>query len=299
MEIETQIRRPRFRRHRFGKPPLVLQERDTEIVRLVADYRFLTSEQIQVLVDGSDQAILRRLQKLFHGGYLDRPRSQKQNGNGKMVYALAQKGADLIARLDGDGKPATIDWSEKNRQVRLRYLEHALMVSRFRTALALGTRLRPDVAVESWQQGNDIRDSVIAEDEHGPERIPVAPDAYMVLRLVNEPEGRNRIHVVLEADRGTMTTKRFLTKVRGYWHYRQSGRQEERFGIKNFLVLTVTLTDERAANLCSATKALAELGGLRMFLFGPERNYTEGQTGRILDAVWQTPADDTLHGLLE
>lgn len=299
MEIQERSRRPRFRRHRFGKPPLVLQDRDAEIVRLVADYRFVTSEEIQALVSGSDQTILRRLQKLFHGGYLDRPRNQRQRGNEKMVYALGQKGAELLARLANAGSVGKVDWLEKNRQVRVQYLEHALMVSRFRTTLTLATSSRSDVVVESWGQGNDLRDSVVVEGEHGSERIPVAPDAYLVLRLVNEPAGGNRIHIFLEADRGTMTTKRFLTKVRGYWHYWQSGTQEKRFGMKNFLVLTITLSDERAGNLCSATKALDDVGGLRMFLFGSERNYVEGQTRRILDAVWQSPADDALHGLLE
>src|SRR5688500_343892 len=94
-------RRRRFRRHRFGKPSIVLQKRDRAIIQLVADYRLLTSEELRLLIPGSDQAILRRLQKLFHLGYLDRPRYQQLRGNGKMIYALGQEGARLIARLSG------------------------------------------------------------------------------------------------------------------------------------------------------------------------------------------------------
>lgn len=298
--LPHETRRPRFRRHRFGKPPLVLQERDHEIIRLVADYRFITSEGIQVLIPGSDQTILRRLQKLYHGGYLDRPRSQQQRGNEKMIYALGQHGAHLLARLAGN-EPPPIDWSEKNRQVRVQYLEHALMISRFRAVLTLAARLRSDVVVESWRQGNDLRDEVLAESDERIERIPVCPDAFFVLRLVNEPAGRNRVHVFLEADRGTMTAKRVLTKLAGYWHYWRSERPADRFGMQNFLVLTMTATDERAASLRSIAGEIdaPRHRGLRMFLFGSERNLSLDEPQKILEPIWETPTDETRHSLLE
>src|SRR5437660_1193631 len=161
-DTQTTGRLPRFRRHRFRKPTLVLQERDREIVRLIADHRVMTSEEIQALIDGSDQAILRRLQKLYHGGYLDRPRQQLQRGNGKMVYALGQRGATVFTRESGN-PPSKIDWAEKNRQIGVRYLEHALMVSRFRTVMTLASRLRGDVAIETWRQGDELRDEVVVE----------------------------------------------------------------------------------------------------------------------------------------
>ena len=42
----------------------------------LARYRFLSSTLIIRLIGGSAQQILRRLQVLFHHGYLDRPTSQ-------------------------------------------------------------------------------------------------------------------------------------------------------------------------------------------------------------------------------
>ena len=293
-------RRPRFRRHRFGKPALVLQERDHDIVRLVSDHRFITSEEIQALIPGSDQTILRRLQKLFHAGHLDRPRSQKQRGNAKLVYALGQKGAQLLATLSGGQVPRG-DWAEKNRQVHLRYLEHALMVSRFRTVLTLATRSNGKAALESWQQGEQLRDEVRVEHTDWTERIPVYPDAYFILRLLEEPEGCNRVHVFLEADRGTMTTKRYFVKMRGYWHFWRSGRQEKRFGIRNFLVLTITATPERAASLRDVTSNVdgPKRRGLRMFLFGSERSYGLAESDLVLSPMWATAGDEHHHSLLE
>lgn len=301
MQTQTvPVRRPRFRRHRFGKPAFILQTRDHEIVRLVSEYRFITSEEIQALIPGSDQTILRRLQKLYHAGYLDRPRHQQQRGNGKMVYALGQEGAHLLAKLSGK-EPARGDWTEKNRQVRLQHLEHVLMVSRFRATLTLAARLNEKIVLECWTQGQELRDEVLVEHADWTERIPVYPDAYFVLRVLDGPEGRNRVHVFLEADRGTMTTKRFFVKVRGYWHYWRSGKQEERFGMKNFLVLTVTLTPERAASLREVTGDLdaPKHRGLRMFLFGSEQNYGFNEPLHLFDAIWSVPRDPDRHSLVE
>jgi hypothetical protein len=298
-DMQTPTRLPRFKRHRFRKPTFVLQERDREIIRLVADYRVITSEEIQALIDGSHQAILRRLQKLYHGGYLDRPRHQLLRGNSKMVYALGQRGAPLINQ-ESDGPAITVDWAEKNRQIGLRYLEHGLMVTRFRTALTLAARLRGDVVIEKWRQDQELRDAVVVEHADHRERIPVCPDAYFALRLTNEPQGSSRIHVFLEADRSTMTLKRMLTKLRGYWHYWRVGLAEKRFGIRNFLVLTVTLTPERATNVRAITRQVdGQNRGLRMFLFGSADQYNLTEPLTVLNPIWTTSGDEGLHSLLE
>jgi len=297
----TRNRLPRFQRHRFRKPALVLQERDRAIIRVVADYRVISSEEIQALMSGSGQSILRRLQKLYHGGFLDRPKHQTLQPNRKIVYALGHRGAHLLAGATGDAGLERRDWSERNRQLKIGFLEHALMISRFRTVLELARRDRDDVRIESWRQGDEVRDHVTVDNGDRVERIPVCPDAFFTLHLTSEPDGRNRVHVFLEADRSTMTLKRFLTKMRGYWHYWQSGRQTDRFGVRNFLVLSVAPSIQRASNLCQITRQVdaSNHPALRMFLFGPERNYTLAEPSRILESVWNTPADSDQHSLLE
>ena len=69
------LRRPRFRRIE-EPPPFQLTARDVAILHAVARYRFLSSTLIIRLIGGSPQQILRRLQLLFHHGYLDQPTSQ-------------------------------------------------------------------------------------------------------------------------------------------------------------------------------------------------------------------------------
>ena len=68
-------RNPRFRRaENFA--PMDLTARDAEILRAMNRHRFLRSHQIADLVGGSRQQVLRRLQKLYHHGYVERPLRQ-------------------------------------------------------------------------------------------------------------------------------------------------------------------------------------------------------------------------------
>ena len=68
-------RLPRFRRG-SKVTPIALTQRDRQTVRRVFEHRFLRSTHLLSLLPGSRQQILRRLQFLYHHGYLDRPRAQ-------------------------------------------------------------------------------------------------------------------------------------------------------------------------------------------------------------------------------
>lgn len=293
MDTQASTRLPRYVRHPFGKPSFQMQGRDREILRLVSQYRVISSADIQLLSDGSDQAILRRLQRLFHHGYLDRPRSQRHIGNVPMVYALGQRGAELIAHETGH-KPIA-DWGEKNRQLRTHYLEHGLMISRFQTALRYASEANGKTRLERWLPDGALRDAVWVETADRRERIPIAPDAFFIMRLLNTGEA---VHGFFEADRGTMDVPRFVTKLRGYFHFWRSGQQESRVGAKNCLVVTVTTSAERARNLTQACHAVNGRG-LRMFLFASEAEYLPANRCRVFDSIWQTPADQDQHSLLE
>ena len=78
--METQslsepTRRPRFRR--ASEPPAFrLTDDDVVIVRQLARYRFLRSTHIAALIGRSLDRTNDRLSRLFHAGYLDRPRAK-------------------------------------------------------------------------------------------------------------------------------------------------------------------------------------------------------------------------------
>ena len=102
--INPSTRRPRFRR--ASEPPAFrLTDDDVEMVRQLARHRFLRSTHIAALVGRSLDRTNDRLSRLFHAGYIDRPRAQLDYypdlGSAPMVYALADRGARLLIERDG------------------------------------------------------------------------------------------------------------------------------------------------------------------------------------------------------
>src|SRR5437773_4967596 len=89
MTIQTPKRLPRYRRAE-RQVNVMLTQRDLDILHIVQSHRLANSQHLQALVDGSDQGILRRLQLLYHAGYLDRLIPQRMYGEGsqKMTYAI-------------------------------------------------------------------------------------------------------------------------------------------------------------------------------------------------------------------
>src|SRR6266550_4374621 len=103
MTTSKPLRRPRFRR--ASEPPAFrLTDDDAAMVRLLARHRFLRSTHIAALVGRSLDRTNDRLSRLFHAGYIDRPRAQLDYyptaGSAPMVYALADLGAHLLRERD-------------------------------------------------------------------------------------------------------------------------------------------------------------------------------------------------------
>lgn len=142
-------RLPRFKRSPEISP-LRLTDRDGEILKCLHRHRFLRSDHIAALATGSRQQILRRLQRLYHHGYLECPRCQidyYQSGSRRIAYGLASKGAAWL-KHELSLPSQKQDWKQKHHVGRL-FLEHALMVSDIMVALELACRHRPDVRLLS------------------------------------------------------------------------------------------------------------------------------------------------------
>ncbi len=253
-------RRPRFRR--ASEPPAFrLTDDDVEIVRQLARHRFLRSSHIAALVGRSLDRTNDRLSRLFHAGYLDRPRAQLDyyptSGTAPMAYALADRGAKLLIERDGIAF-ANVEWSRKNRQAGRPFIEHQLEIMDFYVALQCAARKRADVRVMH-------ADELVAKfpdqrvNPRGPFAlqarlthagaaydIGVVPDLAFGLAF---PDGSRRC-LMVEIDRGTMPVARsditqtsFERKMRSYLAAYVAKQHERKFGWKAFRVLTVT-TDE-------------------------------------------------------
>ena len=98
LELPMQPRHLRQRNFR-------LTDDDVHIVRQLARHRFLKSTHIAALVGRSLDRTNDRLLRLFHAGYINRPRAQLDYyptaGSSPIAYALADRGARLLIRRDG------------------------------------------------------------------------------------------------------------------------------------------------------------------------------------------------------
>src|SRR5580698_5710366 len=153
-EIISSTRRPRFRR--ASEPPAFrLTDDDVVIIRQLARHRFLRSTHIAALVGRSLDRTNDRLSRLFHAGYVDRPRAQLDyyptSGSAPIAYALADRGARLLIERDGVDF-ANVEWSRKNRQAGRPFIEHQLEVGDFYVALQCAAARRRDVRLIQAQE---------------------------------------------------------------------------------------------------------------------------------------------------
>lgn len=274
-----------------------LTERDAQILRAVNRHRFLRSQQITDLVGGSRQQVLRRLQMLFHHGYLERPRCQldyyQHPGSRSITYGLASRGAAHLRRVD-DIPFSRLDWTSRNRAVKRLFLEHALMVSDIMVALEIACRKRGDVRLlieheiplppATRNQRDPFRWTVTVS---GNEKLGVIPDRVFALEF---PESGERILYFLEADRGTMPVERHSAHTssvaRKYQCYTKTWKQrvqQARFGFERMRVLMVTNTEQRMRHLLVACEELHPGSGLFLFT----HTATLLPNTEILDMCWE------------
>ena len=256
---------------RFKRSPAVapfqLTERDREIIRQVNRHRFLRSPQIVALVGGSAQQILRRLQQLYHAGYLERPKAQleyfRSGGSHHMAYGLGNKGATLINR---EGRDSTYPRSsEKNHGVGRVFLDHALMVSDVMVEIELACRKSGRVRL-LW--GNELPVSGTlprpfrwrVKLKNGRKR-GVIPDRVFTLESMDQNGANQRAFFFLEADRGTtpvlrtdMSQNSMYRKFLSYEATWTQAVHQKQFGFHRFRVLTVTTGTKRVASLVPACR---------------------------------------------
>jgi hypothetical protein len=293
------FRLPRFRRV-LPVAPLKLTERDRNLIRLVHRHRFLRSQQIIALFAHSSQLVIRRLQLLYHHGYLERPRAQLDYyhlpGSRHIVYGLGSKGGKLLKKELGSQFPL-VRWGEKNRSVGRIFLEHALLVSEIMVAIERACRqtgirfiseeelsrsIAPDGKPTRFRWNTSIA---------GNRKLGIVPDCVFALEYPGNDGASIRAYFFLEADRGTMPiTRRTLTqtsffrKILAYEATWAQSLHHTKFGFHRFRVLTVTKSPERVQSLVNACADLKRGHGL--FLFADQSILSEPDL--LFASKWQT-----------
>jgi hypothetical protein len=292
-------RLPRFKRSSVTAP-LELTARDRTIIQSIHQHRFIRSSHLSALLGGSSQGIVRRLQLLYHHGYLERPRCQldyyHRGGSRHIVYGIGTQGAALLKRELGLALHAS-RWGEKNRSVGRIFLEHALLVSEVMVAIELACRrnghirlLVDDQLPSPIDTGGDRPSFRWSISLNQGLKLGVIPDRVFGLEYFDVNGNRDCAFFFLEADQGTMPVRRqnlyqtsFYRKLLAYEATWSQSIHRTRFGFHRFRVITVTTSVERARSLVEACSKLKSGHGL--FLFTDQRSL---ETGDVFSSIWQT-----------
>jgi hypothetical protein len=219
-----------------------LQDRDIELLHSVHQLRIATIDHLAALSGRSVRALWGRLLKLKERRYLASVARFMQ----KQVYAIGSEGTPVL--IEHGYAPRDLAAKRlRHHELTELGIRHSLFIADVHTRMLLLTRSGP-IKLDHWHEGSALWDSVIrGKDDPA---IPIRPDAYFILKHTGRPEGRNRFHVFLEADRSTMSHERIATKIDGYVAYHEQQRHADKYpGMKSFLVAIVTQTRERAEEL--------------------------------------------------
>lgn len=291
MRYNSGMPQKRSRFKRSSAPNLELTDRDVAILKALERYRFLTVEHLQALTaTQSRQGLTRRLRELYDAKFVDRPRAQMLTmayaDKRPMVYALGNEGAQLLSDRFQIRLP-DIYWTEKNRRVKEKFVEHTLGVADFLVGMELACRAHGNLRLLT-------QEDILA---NAPERtrrkrhpfrwqtrinwggewhnISIVPDAVFGLHYTDRPDGKNRAYFMVEIDRGTMPILRrdisqssFARKLHSYADSYERKLHTELYGIKNFRVLTVTTSQDRIETMQTAYQSeVGTKAPAGMFLF--------------------------------
>ena len=271
-----------------------LTEGDVEIFTYIYQLRFATNDHLIPLTGRSQRKLNGRLEKLTREKYLYRRRGSLSE---RYIYTLNKKAAPILVER-GVAPKEIIDSRVRLGELKELFLKHALMLADILTMLMLASRNSP-IKLIDWREGKtDVYDSVTVFEKGERVKYPVRPDAFLTLQDTRRPEGKNKSNFFLEADRSTTTSKRFQRKIKGYEHYHRQGLHTKKYGIQGFQVVTLTLTESRAVNLCAAVGEVLPKGERRYYLFAPVKYFTFENSEYIFDDIFMTPHDEKRYYLI-
>jgi hypothetical protein len=273
--------------------PMQLTQRQQEALsRLIAAKKAIAAGPPQRIKRG----IRRRLQYLYHHGYVQR---HKLADGEPIAYTLGNKGAEELTLYYGIDRKE-IDWTTRSRESSERYIQHTLMVTRFRHAVEVSLRDLHALKLELWEPGGAFHATVQYEDtvrSQGGTRTQlvdgtVKPDSLFL--LLHRAKG---IHYFPEADRSTMSNARYLAKLKAYYAFWAAYVRDGKSPIKQMRVLTITRSEERKQNIRKIADQVSP-EAKNLFWFICEKAYL-GKPQAIFEPTWQTLENDTLKRLYD
>lgn len=294
--------------HNGNPTAACLTERDIEIVKLLARYRYLPADTIHAFVGGNFKHLVHRLGLLSRKPnlYIHRPVQQRRHAAANyrhLIYELDDRGR---AHLQERG----ISITKKHQH----NFEHELMVCQIMASIELGVRADPSVRLITWQEimeSGKLPEATRASPK--PTHIPVSfsfPGRQYSTHICADglPFGLERTHngqrsylffPGIEADCGSepiltsdLERSSIDKKFAAYRAIAEQGIYRSHFGFPNFFVPFVTTTESRMQSMMKLLERITEGRGSKMFLFKKLCTFTsvEAPTRGIADVLseaWQ------------
>lgn len=159
------------------------------------------------------------------------------------------------------------------------------MVDEIHIIISQATAKHGILQLAVWHEGRGLFDSVTVATMTGSVTVHIRPDAFFILEDSRQPSGSNRFSFFLEADRSMESPARFRDTLRGYWNYLQHNRHTTRFGTKSCRIIIVTLTQERAQDLCTLVASMLPERAQKYFFFTSLQNFTISNPARVLKRI--------------
>ena len=239
-------------RHKRRPEPgqIMIQERDVRILRLLADYRLLTTSQLHGMCFGARSKALRRLRQMYDAGLIDRIHRPVIRGSSEIVYILTKKGHGLLQQ---SGRHSDADrfseFKSVSKETSLFFLDHELALVVFRLAMEKECR-DTQTEILFWKSDQDLRVSrdgkrrILRVQAYDGDTLPLLPDAFFGIQNT-----KGKSYYFIEMDMGTESLKRVERKFRAYTAYLISGEFQRMWGFKAFRVLILTSSEKRRDNL--------------------------------------------------
>lgn len=305
---------PKPRRSRYKtlskakRSPLILQERDIDIARLVHEHYQLNSHHIRAMVRGlnvpsgrtqwNEKKITERLPQLCDHGILEKIKSAYEFTNALHrpdCYQLGLTGAKIL-RQRGLLNENTHRIVAKNREGQFVSLPHRIMINDIWVSVQLAVREYPELnlihptdIVRAAPEATRRKNNPFEVPSHARYRHPrsgaehsvstgIVPDKLFGLH--NTSTG-TQLFVMLEVHRTVPLTdanpnrKTVLKTLAAYrrmnvrpMHSEAKPTYQQHFGIPNMLVLWATTSDTKAANILSLVDHLTDGKGSALFGVG-------------------------------
>jgi Replication-relaxation len=302
---------PNRRRSRYKtlsktkRSPLVLQERDIDIARLVHEHYQLNSHHIRALVRGlnvpngrtqwNEKKITERLPQLCDHGIIKKIKSGYELTNALHrpdCYQLGLTG-EKILRQRGLLNESTHRIVAKNREGQYASLPHRIMINDVWVSIQLAVQADPDLElirptdiIRAAPEATRRKDNPFEMPSHARYRHPrsgkehslptgIVPDKLFGIQ--NNATGR-QLFIMLEVHRTvplTDASPNRKTVLKTLAAYRRMNAKlpgsstapiyQQHFGIPNMLVLWATTSDQKVANILALVDHLTEGNGSALF----------------------------------